>query len=279
MTSLSPEVDQVCVRCDRPFRTRWRYTRCSTCRYLESYKDLCACGAKKSVKSITCIRCAKGGTATPRTLSASRAAWLAGLLEGEGTFVPWAPPRRGGVIRVQMTDEDVIVRVLATTGVGRLETFTPKNPRHKQSWRVTVQRAAHVLWLTQHIAPLMCSRRRAAIERLRNNFADFPPAPDAIRLPTFPDQTAVAWAAGLIEGEGWILPDEIGVQSTDRDVLERLLDLTGVGQVHDVNRQKSHHRDSHVWRVTRRSAADDLLTLVRPWLGERRGASVDARFS
>jgi hypothetical protein len=126
MTSSPPEVNRVCVSCSAIFRTRWRYARCSTCRYQESYKNLCRCGAKKSVKAITCMRCAKGGTAIPNVLARELVAWIAGLLEGEGTFIRWAAPRRGGVVRIEMTDEDVIARMLTAIGIGRLEALPPR---------------------------------------------------------------------------------------------------------------------------------------------------------
>jgi hypothetical protein len=46
----------------------------------------------------------------------------------------------------------------------------------------------------------------------------------------------IAWAAGLFEGEGTIVdsagPVQLRVKMTDLDVLERLLDVFGVGEIY-----------------------------------------------
>jgi hypothetical protein len=50
-------------------------------------------------------------------MTATDIAWLAGIIEGEGTFGRKGHP--AGQVRVQMTDEDVIDRLHSLTGVGQ----------------------------------------------------------------------------------------------------------------------------------------------------------------
>lgn len=89
----------------------------------------------------------------------------------------------------------------------------------------------------------------------------------------------VAWLAGLLEGEGTFVSKRrphIAVAMTDQDVVQRLLDWTGLGRIHSVGRQKDHHKPAWIWTVRRRAHIQHLVRLVRPWLGERRGVAADA---
>ena len=88
--------------------------------------------------------------------------WLAGLLEGEGTFVH-GPPSAPTVpqIRVEMTDVDVVERaaMIIDRTVLRHE---PREPGHKASFSSTVKgaSAAHFMRL---ICPVLGERRRGQI--------------------------------------------------------------------------------------------------------------------
>ena len=58
-------------------------------------------------------------------------AWLAGIIEGEGSIYP------NGMLRVSMTDEDVMHRVAAMLG-GNLRSRPPRRAKWSPSWEVAV---------------------------------------------------------------------------------------------------------------------------------------------
>ena len=86
----------------------------------------------------------------------------------------------------------------------------------------------------------------------------------------------IAWVAGIIEGEGTFRATKsrgITVAMTDRDIIERLKIVTGVGRIYAVARQKAHHKDSFIWCVSCRDHYTGLALAILPWLGERRNAA------
>ena len=95
--------------------------------------------------------------------------WLAGLLEGEGSFLPGPPsaPNRPG-IQVSMTDEDVIARVADLFGV-KYHRWQRTNPNHKPSFQVLLRgkRAADYM---SRLHPLMGQRRQGQIDRALASF-------------------------------------------------------------------------------------------------------------
>lgn len=97
---------------------------------------------------------------------ASGLAWLAGLLEGEGSFTLARRGCRGPYpsVRLAMTDEDVVRHAAQVAGVGRI--YGPYPPRSNGikpywSWHVQTQSDAAGLMMTMY--PLMGARRQAAI--------------------------------------------------------------------------------------------------------------------
>jgi len=91
-------------------------------------------------------------------------AWLAGLMEGEGSFFPGPPSSpRMPVIQVAMTDRDVLER--AGLLLGRRVLDLPTRKRHwKASYSITIRGARAVAWM-QLLHPLVGRRRREQIER------------------------------------------------------------------------------------------------------------------
>jgi hypothetical protein len=93
-------------------------------------------------------------------------------------------------------------------------------------------------------------------------------------------EESVAWAAGLFEGEGWVHHDRsggtrIGIEMCDRDVVERFAAIVGCGHV-DARPSRNGNQESYQWRVSDRWEVADVLTSLRPLMGERRGAKADA---
>ena len=155
MPPSSAGEERPCASCSKPFRSRWGYARCGSCRYQESYKDACPCGDKKEIKEKRCRQ------------------------------------------------------LKETITTGRVASYIPRNPKHKPSWMVTVQRRGYLIWLLDQVAPVLCSRRREAAARLLSNFKDSPTLPDARDLyGTLSDAEACAWLAGVVEGDGVIRPGD-----------------------------------------------------------------------
>lgn len=101
------------------------------------------------------------------------AAWVAGIVEGEGTIV-WAPKppgaRRGPnvYLRVKMSDLDVIERLKSWTGIGTITTVR-KEVNRKQCWSWTVSRHEDLLSLFDAIEPYLLSRRAGRVVDVRES--------------------------------------------------------------------------------------------------------------
>lgn len=90
--------------------------------------------------------------------------WLAGLLEGEGSFLPPPPsaPNRPA-IQIAMTDEDVLARAAELLGVS-YHRWQRKNPQAKASFQAAL-RGRRAVELMKQLYPLMGQRRRQQIDR------------------------------------------------------------------------------------------------------------------
>lgn len=108
-------------------------------------------------------------------LSKERAAWLAGLIEGEGTIGArrhryskktgidyiYSYPR----ISVQMTDRDVIEKAHLWSGLGRVNGpyLYKTRPQNKAAWAWCIDRRDEVLTLIGAIWPYLGERRREQV--------------------------------------------------------------------------------------------------------------------
>jgi hypothetical protein len=91
-------------------------------------------------------------------------AWLAGLLEGEGSFVcpPPSDPKRVRIM-IEMSDLDVIERVSELVGLA----YTRPNLRQahwQQSYKLTI-RGAKAVEVMRSVYPFMSLRRRGQIDK------------------------------------------------------------------------------------------------------------------
>lgn len=91
--------------------------------------------------------------------------WLAGLLEGEGSFMigPPSSPNRP-CISIQMTDEDVIMRVSRIFGVKPLKLQRGIEKGWKPSCMIHL-RGKRAIELMRIVFPYMGNRRKKQIER------------------------------------------------------------------------------------------------------------------
>lgn len=102
------------------------------------------------------------------------AAWLAGILEGEGAFILVKRPLASGEtakyprIQLGMTDRDVVDRARVLVGAGRIyvQDRTETSDRHNKplySWAVQGPAARSVI---EEIYPLLGERRRGRIDEI-----------------------------------------------------------------------------------------------------------------
>lgn len=90
-------------------------------------------------------------------------AWLAGLLEGEGTFT-----RCGTNLQVQiiMTDEDVLRRAMKIAGCGNFYERGVRKEGYKPQFQWQVNPRDDVVALLKRVRPFMGERRGARIDEL-----------------------------------------------------------------------------------------------------------------
>ena len=89
--------------------------------------------------------------------------WLAGLLEGEGSFMKGTPCQpRMPIISLQMTDEDVVAKVSQLFGV-KYYSVPPKKEHHKTVFSMRL-RGYHAVEIMKKLNPLMSNRRQSQIK-------------------------------------------------------------------------------------------------------------------
>lgn len=101
-------------------------------------------------------------------MTAAEIAWVAGIIEGEGSFCY----KNGVAIQVTMTDQDVIERLQRITGLGRIYAIKPRAEHHKPAWMWSVQRRAHIRHIIRCTLPWLGDRRTVAARRLLDRIAD-----------------------------------------------------------------------------------------------------------
>lgn len=110
-------------------------------------------------------------------------AWLAGLLEGEGSFCkgpPSAPNRPR--IALQMTDEDVVRRAAYLMVIGYVcESQNKRRPDWKPTFRVML-RGRTAVALMKQLRPLMGARRQQQIDVAIASYTDLRPGDNTRKL-------------------------------------------------------------------------------------------------
>jgi hypothetical protein len=169
MSDIKSYLPSPCPDCGGPVAVRSNRSRyCSTC-YYQRYgrTGTCpACQGKMRASSEYCSTCARPAR-PPRVMSDPEVAWVAGILEGEGSF-----SKTRARIHVTMTDRDVVEKLHNTTGIGSVFYDRPGQlPHHKpySTWYVT--RSAHVVQLAVLVIPWLGIRRRSAALSLVSRYA------------------------------------------------------------------------------------------------------------
>lgn len=218
---------KVCMIADR----RSRYNKGGRYDRGRRYVPCPECGEDKTPAAALCLACyqaRRSGPVNEGTLVTTDedAAWLAGLLEGEGCF--HAPP--GAVLSVNMADKDVILRVAALLGhPRRVRTVPPQQEHHSTLYLTQTSRRAVLEHVIGRIGPWLGERRRRQAALLHGGVFGDAVLPDTRCAVTDLSLPQLSWVAGLLEGEGTFLapppssPNQprLRVQMTDRDIVDR----------------------------------------------------------
>lgn len=89
--------------------------------------------------------------------------------------------------------------------------------------------------------------------------------------------TEAAWLGGIIDGEGSITEGgpyqgkkttrwQLSAVNTDRRLLERCFEITGVGSILVKAARKEGHKELCAWNVTSYRNMDHILRQIRPFL-------------
>lgn len=89
--------------------------------------------------------------------------WLAGLLEGEGSFTIKAN-KISVCISVEMTDKDIIERAANIVGKGNIYYCKARKSNYKSSWKWNLTYPTDCFKLMNLLIPLMGERRSAKIK-------------------------------------------------------------------------------------------------------------------
>lgn len=213
--------------------------------------------------------------------------WLAGLLEGEGSFLPGPPSRpTTPYLSMEMCDRDVIGRAARLMNIGHIHEYRRHlTAGHKVSYKI-LQRGPRAVALMRAVLPLMGNRQSRDIERaiacyrrLRRRME-----PPQIRG-NGNTERGTPWLAGLLEGEGTFVrvtsknpTVSVSCEMSDRDVIEAVSTLIGATSVTVVDTERKRRRG---WSVTYKTAirggrAVELMKLIHPVMGERRRGQIDA---
>lgn len=204
--------------------------------------------------------------------------WLAGLLEGEGSFQKPPPsdmkrPR----IYLETTDEDVIRKVNALVNLNYYMTdANDDNPNWKPSFR-TLIRGQKAITLMRQIYPLMGERRKNQIAIALNEKPS--------NQLTLTDENWFFWLAGLLEGEGAFQKStpskqnqpRIQLHMTDLEIVSRAASLTNA-KVHGpyYPRDANSHLKARFFVFLYGKRAVELMQDLHPHMSMRRQAQIDA---
>jgi hypothetical protein len=95
-------------------------------------------------------------------------AWVAGIIEGEGTIGWYGGARKAARLAVGMTDLDVIERLHEWTAIGSVYAATDRGLGYKPLWYWNVSAQEDFLDLTDRLAPYLLSRRSQRLLETRN---------------------------------------------------------------------------------------------------------------
>jgi hypothetical protein len=225
-------------------------------------------------------------------ISIGQLGWVAGLLEGEGSFTD----RDVGdlTISIAMIDGDVIGRLQSVLGFGGVGQRILPSGKIVSRWCSTHQATTAGLMMT--LLPLMGKRRQEKIveclerwkakrsfhwkterprrTRLALNRVMASPAIEYRHAPIFD----LGWIAGLLEGEGYFgyhRDGDLAIQiaMTDKDVIDRFGAMLDIG-VFPKPRLLPSGKTVYRCNLTNQAKAAGLMMTLLPLMGERRRGKI-----
>lgn len=98
--------------------------------------------------------------------------WLAGWLEGEGSFMKGSPSAPSQVkVKAEITDEDVVQKASIILGVSYAKVNRITKPHYKPTWTIMV-RGSNAIELMHLLRPLMSKRRQQQIDDAIKSYDD-----------------------------------------------------------------------------------------------------------
>jgi hypothetical protein len=218
--------------------------------------------------------------------------WLAGILEGEGTFVTGPPSQPNSPIaRISMTDLDTVTRAAQLLDRA-VVTALPRKPHYKPVF-ITQIKGAEAVALMIAVRPVFGPDRTKQIERVlarwsprrRSSRADPSrfPVLDPIDDPTPENDRSLNWLAGLLEGEGTFsltcdakrrCYPVVSLQMCDEAVVGRAARLLGARNVAMREPDQPHWRPTYVAKIGGAHAAEWMRSL-RALMSQRRQAAIE----
>lgn len=184
-------------------------------------------------------------------------AWLAGLLEGEGSFRKDQRGRRA--VSLIMNDHDVVMRASRLMG-GPVKCYARKPPRPTHPYYTSYVGGEKAVRLMRCILPYLGGRRTAKVQEILG-----------VVRPR-PHRVGLHWTAGLLEGEGYFGfysgSPVVSLSMKDRDVVEKASKVMRAPSV----RMAPGHVNSDPLYVTRACGVNALRLMegVLPLMGKRR---------
>ena len=90
----------------------------------------------------------------------------------------------------------------------------------------------------------------------------------------------IAWAAGLLEGEGYFGAGDrrypyISIEMTDKDVLKKLRQVFPFGEIKTIDNTRKNGIESYRMYLSSQEKVKDIIKKIRPWMGTRRKQRMD----
>jgi hypothetical protein len=218
--------------------------------------------------------------------------WLAGILEGEGTFMSGTPSNPNSPIaRICMTDRDIVTR--AALLLDRAVTPVRARQPHYKPPYITQIKGVEAVGLMRAMRTVLGPDRQRQIDHVIDSWTPRRIRSRAemdrfMRLDAFEfvadDDRASSWLAGLLEGEGtfastcdarWRCYPVVSVNMCDAAVVFRAARILGAAGVSMREPDRPEWRPTYVAKVGGAHAAKWMRTL-RDVMGERRRAAIDA---
>jgi hypothetical protein len=210
-------------------------------------------------------------------------AWLAGILEGEGSF---GSKKKNGLMNsaviLSMKDADTIEKAAALMD-GKIKAYAPRKNTHSPIFSVNVygDRARSVM---RKILPFMGERRSARIRQVLQDAGE-PFSESFSDFKSLSEKDVFSWMVGLLEGEGAFLrappshPNKprVCLQMTDGDIVERFSAIVGRKSTGWDRRpvEGKTYKKVFICTVTSRKAMN-LMEKISPHMSQRRKEQISA---